>query len=480
MTFSPTTVIVLVFNGISAVVAAALFMLVLLQAPRQRTNQLFALAMALQLAYSLTNMLGRFIDPLELDAREATLSAVTIYGWYITACLFFVTEFSAVRTWTTRLARVSAVGLGLSNTAMFWSDLLLVDIRPAGTGDGSYVATWTPAGYVVAGTLLVYVVLMLVILRQASVERARTLWPGPVFILLGAFSSLVIWPLTRIPLQAVFLALAALALGWPVLRLQLFSPLTQLNAELAQRNAALREAYRMKNQFLANVSYELRTPLNAIIGYTELVLNGTYGALNDTQRDRLEKIVRNGKSLLGLINDVLDLNRLDTGRVTLERRPLETAALLDQVLEVIEPLATAKGLTVLRDYATAPPVYGDDMRVRQILTNIVGNAVKFTPQGSVLVRAWGEGDGVRFAITDTGIGIAPDDFERIFNEFEQLDSSSTRQYEGTGLGLAITRRLVELHGGQVGLESTPGQGTTFYVTLPCSLHVPESAQPQPV
>jgi signal transduction histidine kinase len=255
-------------------------------------------------------------------------------------------------------------------------------------------------------------------------------------------------------------------LGVPVLRYELFNPLAELNAELARKNIELHESNRMKSQFLANISHELRTPLNSIIGYTELICNGTYGALNDTQRDRLQKVIRNGYNLLALVNDVLDLNRIETGRATLERRTITTGPLLDSVLDTIAPLATRKGLIITRDFSDVPPVFADETRLRQIVTNIVSNAVKFTQEGGVTVRAFGANDMVRFEFADTGVGIAPDQYDKVFEEFQQLENTVTREYEGTGLGMAITKKLVELHGGRIWLESMPGRGTTFFVTLP--------------
>jgi signal transduction histidine kinase len=257
-------------------------------------------------------------------------------------------------------------------------------------------------------------------------------------------------------------------MGWGVLRYELFHPRADLNKQLAQKHAELEQANRMKTQFLTNMSHELRTPLNSIIGYTELVINGTYGALNDTQHDRLEKVIRNGHNLLGLINDVLDLSKIDGGRVVLERRSIPTAPLLDSVLATVEPLALRKGITVERQFNDAPPLYADENRVRQIMTNIVANAVKFTDKGHVTVRAFGEGSTVQLEITDTGIGIPPDQYDAVFAEFQQLDNSTTRRHEGSGLGMAITKKLVELHGGQIWLESVLDQGTTFYVRMPAA------------
>jgi signal transduction histidine kinase len=287
----------------------------------------------------------------------------------------------------------------------------------------------------------------------------------------------VIWPLVHIPLNAVLLAAAAIALGLPVLRYETFYPEAIVNQELEQNKIELERTSQMKTQFLTNMSVELRTPLNSIIGYTELIVNNTYGPLNDTQRDRLEKVIRNGYNLLSLINDVLDLNRIETGKVVLERRTVPTAYLLDAVLTTIEPMATQKGLTLTRSYRDAPPIYADEVRARQIITNITANAIKFTHEGSIQVRAFRQEGMVQFEIEDTGIGIKPEDHDKVFAEFQQVDNSTTRRYEGTGLGMAITKKLVELHGGQIWLKSEWGKGTTFFVTMPAADPIKTSTLP---
>ncbi|MCD4687335.1 MAG: response regulator, partial [Anaerolineae bacterium] len=478
MTFSTITIVVLLFNGTSAVVAAALLMMVLWQAPRARMNQWFAAAMFMQFLYSVANGFGRFIDDLSLHPYDATFIAVSFYGMYVVLVFFFASEFADYRTRTATIMRILGVVLAVTTVVGLWNDVIITDVYPSPLNDGSYEATWSGPGYMAAGLTLVYVFVSMLVLRRMKNERGRALWRGPAFMFVAMISSLIIWPLFNIPLQAIFLAVAALALGLPVLRYEFLNPRKQAHAALAEKYTALRDAYRMKSQFLANMSHELRTPLNSIIGYTELVLNETYGALNETQEDRLNKVVRNGRNLLALINDVLDLNRIEAGRVTLERAPIPTAALLDQVAEIVEPLAAQNGLTLQRDYsADLPPVFADQNRLRQILTNIVANAVKFTPQGCVTIRARVTTAAIQFEIEDTGIGIPGDQYDTVFKEFEQVDGSTTREYEGTGLGLAITKRLVEMHGGRIWLTSVLGQGTTFYVTMP--VH-PDFTVPRPV
>lgn len=466
MTFSSTTIVVLLANGLSAVVAAMMLMLVLWQAPRQRMNQLFAFTMLMQFAYSVANGFGRFIDEFNLDPRVATYVAISFFGLYVIAVFFFASEFAQQRTPTIRVMRWMGAGLALVVFYALWNDRLIRDVYPTAHGDGSYNADWAPLGMGVVAMIMGYLVIATIVLYRLPDERGRSLWPGPLLLVLGNVSNFVLWPLLHLPLQSVILAAGALALGIPVLRYELFNPLAQAHIKLGERNAELREAYQMKNRFLANISHELRTPLNTIIGYTELMLDGAYGALNDTQRDRLEKVVRNGRNLLNLINDVLDLSHMETGRVALDCRMVHTPELLDDVLVIIEPLAAQKGLTVIRDYDDVPDVYADDMRLRQIITNIAANAVKFTHAGTITLRARAMNGAVRFEIADTGIGIPREAYSRVFAEFEQIDSSTTRRYEGTGLGMAISKRLVEMHGGTIWLESTPGQGTTFFVTIP--------------
>jgi signal transduction histidine kinase/HAMP domain-containing protein len=244
----------------------------------------------------------------------------------------------------------------------------------------------------------------------------------------------------------------------------------RLFREIAEKSEQLALASRHKSQFLANMSHELRTPLNAILGYAELLADGIYGALSERPKAVLERLQNNGRHLLALINDVLDLSKIEAGQLTLTLEDYSLPEVVRGVVTATEPLAAAKGLkfsaAVQKDM---PRGYGDARRVSQVLLNLVGNAVKFTDAGEVEIRAMAA-DG-RFVLTvcDTGPGIDEADQERIFAEFQQIDDSSTRKRGGTGLGLAIAKRMVEVQGGKISVESAPGQGATFRVVLP--IHV---------
>jgi len=250
----------------------------------------------------------------------------------------------------------------------------------------------------------------------------------------------------------------------------------RLFQEIEQKGRELEAASRHKSEFLANMSHELRTPLNAVLGYAELIQDGIYGDVPDKMRDVLERIQQNGRHLLGLINDVLDLSKIEAGQLTLAPVDYSMRELVLDVVSATEALAAEKALALEVDVpADLPRGRGDERRLTQVLLNLVSNAIKFTEAGSVCVRAKVEDGSFVVAVTDTGVGIAPEDRERIFEEFQQVDTSSTRRKGGTGLGLAIARRIVELHGGRIWVESTPGRGSTFAFTLPLRLGEREEA-----
>ena len=262
---------------------------------------------------------------------------------------------------------------------------------------------------------------------------------------------------------------------------RLYRSVEDASRELATKISELERANRMKAQFLANMSHELRTPLNSVIGFSEILLASGRGQLSPEQFDALETIARNGRHLLNLVNDVLDLSKVDAGRMELRLAPLDLKALIASVLEEMESLVRARGHVVHTELAAGKLVaVADAGRARQVLVNLLSNAVKFTsPGGEITVRAErrrsplptnGRGvedsDAVRVEVTDYGIGIAEEDLPRLFSEFTQVDSSFARSFEGTGLGLALCKRFMDLHGGRIGVDSAKGRGSTFWVEFP--------------
>jgi signal transduction histidine kinase len=239
--------------------------------------------------------------------------------------------------------------------------------------------------------------------------------------------------------------------------------------ELAESNVALYESNRLKSEFLANVSHELRTPLNSILGFADL-LKEAAGAPADGKVNRyIQNILTSGKNLLALITDLLDLAKIEAGRMEVRSEPLSVNDLFEGLTSILKPLTEAKGLRVDDQVAADVPImHTDPAKLQQILYNFLSNAIKFSPQGSAIdLRAQRQGDqSVRISVSDTGPGIAPEKQKAIFEKFRQLDGSVTREHGGTGLGLAISRELALLLGGKVGVESVPGEGATFWVVLP--------------
>ncbi len=264
--------------------------------------------------------------------------------------------------------------------------------------------------------------------------------------------------------------------------------------ELAEKTDALQEAYdklreldRLKSNFLATVSHELRTPLTSIIGYSDMLATGIAGPLNEEQSEFVETIRSKGDHLLSLISSLLDLSKLEQGKLTLHRETVDPKELVDDVAKTLAPMAAKKEVAVEAEAAAdLEPVEADPVRLRQVLFNLAENAVKFSPRGGRvriaarrvesadgedadpmgLVLLGGIGHELELSVADSGPGIAQAEHDRIFDAFYQVDGSSTREHGGTGLGLSIVKRLIEAHGGRVWVESTPGQGATFRFTIP--------------
>jgi signal transduction histidine kinase len=241
----------------------------------------------------------------------------------------------------------------------------------------------------------------------------------------------------------------------------------RMNDELQRLYGELEDASRHKSEFLANMSHELRTPLNAIIGFSQVLREEMFGEVNPKQAEYLDDIVSSGNHLLALINDVLDLSKVEAGQVELEIVPFSLREALERGVGMVRERATRDGVQVV--LAAGPDVdvvEGDERRIRQVIFNLLSNAVKFTPAGGAVGVSAGQVNGeVRVSVTDTGPGIAFEDQERIFDEFQQTEVG-VAQREGTGLGLALSKRFVELHGGRIWVDSEPGKGSVFVFTLP--------------
>jgi signal transduction histidine kinase len=269
---------------------------------------------------------------------------------------------------------------------------------------------------------------------------------------------------------------------------RLYEALKQLNAELegrireatadlAEQNARLQwqsqeveRANKLKSEFLASMSHELRTPINALIGYTALLLDGVLGEITPKQRDALTRGRAAAEHLLALINDILDLAKIEAGKMPLHVTSVPVGDVVQEVAQQIEPMVRKKQLEFVTDVAPdAPGLITDRTKVKQVLLNLLSNAVKFTTTGGVTIRARRVMSGVQIDVIDTGIGIRPDDLQAIWEDFRQVDQSRTREFGGTGLGLSITRKLLDRLGGSITVKSVYGEGSTFSVLLPLSV-----------
>ncbi|MFK5952882.1 MAG: response regulator, partial [Desulfobacterium sp.] len=243
--------------------------------------------------------------------------------------------------------------------------------------------------------------------------------------------------------------------------------LQEQNLELGAQRVQVEEANRLKSEFLSNMSHELRTPLNSVMALSRVLVMQAREKLSDEEINYLEIIERNGKNLLALINDILDLSKIEAGRMEVSPKPFQISSTIDTIMERLTPLAREKGIELHMTLPDAlPQVNSDENRVHQILQNLISNAVKFTQQGKVSISMEQAGQTIHLMVSDTGIGISKNHLPHIFEEFRQVDGTSSRSYEGTGLGLAIASKAAEMLGGNIDVRSTLGQGSTFTLTLP--------------
>jgi PAS domain S-box-containing protein len=251
------------------------------------------------------------------------------------------------------------------------------------------------------------------------------------------------------------------------LREQYTAELTSKNQQLKTRNLEVEQANRLKSEFLASMSHELRTPLHTIIGFSELLTEHLEGPLNEKQQRFVGHILQDARHLLELINEILDISKIESGRLELKRETFDFSRCVEEVLAGIRQHATTKNITLESKDGFQNTLYADRVRVKEILYNLLNNAVKFTPDnGSVWVESAREGDSLHVSVCDTGIGIPENEQSFIFDKFYQVEGSKSVSREGTGLGLSISKHLIELHGGTISVESRPGRGSRFKLTFP--------------
>jgi signal transduction histidine kinase len=486
-------------------VSLGLIFAVIVQPRRERAMTMFALFCASLALWSVASLMSAIPQLRFGIGGEATLYLTTIAVALTAVCFFlFVVVFTKPQGAIVRWLILSLPIVLIIGSALLWGGQVFTRLN---LDTGLQEADLTPLGYGLLALIISYLLIALwFVLHSRNVHAG--LLRLPALILIAAYAGNLIDALVTTPYDVTLTTVVAIWVGWQVLHFQLFNPLEALNIELRTANRDLQDvvnalasektrtealnrelltANQYKSDFLANMSHELRTPLNSIIGYSDLLYSGLYGSLNDKQLDRLEKINRNGKHLLALIDAILDLNKIDAGRLDLDITTFKFESIIEQVLPDIEQRCASKGLElVVQVEERLPTLVGDQRRILQVVSNLVDNAVKFTRVGRITLDArhvvvergianglqlpvigWlHDGHWVVISVTDSGIGIELEQQARIFDQFSQVDGSRAREFEGTGLGLAIAKKLIEMHHGVIWVRSKLGEGSTFFVALP--------------
>lgn len=483
----------------SFAIASGLSFAVSLQLKQDRANRLFILFCAALLGWSLASLISAF--------EEAPLQAQTVTVWNILASAATITAF-CYSVFTTQILRAHdalvRLSVRLSPIALI---IALISIWVGGMHNPDY--TLHLFGYVAIAISLIYVLVALWSILSSMHELAPYLRVTGLLMVV-AFASQFIDDTRALPVSLGIVAVASLIMGWVILRFQFKKPFNELadeirvanrdlrqvvtdlatershNADLSKQLEASRRYSNYKNTFLDKLGHKLRTPLNSIVGYSSLLESGTYGDLSEKQSNRIITINRNGNTLLSLINDMLDLNRIDAGQFELQPRILQMSTLIDTVKTELQASYIAKNLTLKIEIDPAlKPIHADEARISQVLTQLLSNAIKYTEQGGITITAQNiivksgladrlslpiigwmtDGDWVVTQVTDTGIGIPPESQSQLFDEFYQADENENAEVQSSGLGLAIVKKLIDLHGGVIWVKSTPAQGSTFYLAL---------------
>lgn len=499
---------ILIINLISLSICGGLVFSLLTSTNRDESSRLFAavcgtfafwisLSMVRQLSLSLGVQDVSFVQ-LNLNLM---MSAVFVSGAvYFT----FIVRYTAMRNKIIDVLRVVIVAVTVVAIALVWIGNLFV-VQP----QVIYKYAISGLGLLLVGVVLGFMLLSSWLMFNGTTERSAMLFrPTVIMFIVFILFSFEMWT-TSLGIHSVLLAIAASWIGLRMLRRQVVNPQAALNRDLQLTNQELQrtihdlaqekektealnieliQANRYKDEFLATMSHELRTPLNSIVGYSELLMTQMYGDLGQKQMDRLERIYRNGRHLTNVINAILDLNKIDSGRMQLEVEDFNLIDLIHEIeTEFVPKLESSVEFSVIVPEPNDIPIYrGDKRRIAQVLEIIIDNAFKYTAEGHVKIKlnytvvvqgksesfalptlGWlKDGHWVVMELIDTGTGIAPEDQARIFDRFSQVDASRTREYDGIGLGLTIARKLVELHDGLIWVKSYVGQGSTFYVALP--------------
>jgi signal transduction histidine kinase len=510
MTIPTISMIAMIASALSVIVALSMFFLVLWQAPRERDNQLMAWYMVTVMFWGTSAFLMRFIALSGADISNYFFGVALGIAFAGISLYALVSHYAGLwKKWWIVALLIAGIIYYVVTIPMLFQGSLHANVQVSESGRLSF--EFKPLGLVSFFVAYIYYLSSLGILWHYRKERAGNLLIGGIVLTLGVLTSLS-GALAQYSMAIASASIASVLFARAILNENLFYPLarqkeelsaandqlTQLAGELRVANVQLTEVNRLKSHFLANMSHELRTPLNSIIGYADMLSEGVYGELNEKQRDRLDRVRRNGQHLLQLINDILDLSKIEAGRMELDIEPVSLHDIINQCMGTFEPMALKKNLELVRDVpADLPMIMADRGRATQVLMNLISNAVKFTSDGKVIIRVQphttsqlapmpvqlrdGEhGPWMLVNVADTGIGISPEDQMIIFDEFRQADGSPSRKYEGTGLGLAITRKLVELMHGYIWLTSAPGQGSTFHILLPLLAEANNPAPAAPV
>jgi len=505
---SSLTILNLLADILTLSIAGGLIFAVLVQPHRTAHTYAFSVFALVVFVWAFVSLLLHIEgNPLGITQMIDTQLRASLLALIVASYVFFMTVFLKPQARITRIFSLALPLLLIITLGVIWAGLAFEQ-----TADE---VTVTTLGYIALGFAIVYLFYAFWLVMSSARPDSNML-RIPTLMLLSPYVVNLVAELRALPVDIVLMMISVAVIGWVMLRSQVFNPLRELNDELhitnrdlqqvindlareketaEALNTELRAANQYKSEFLANMSHELRTPLNSIIGYSELLQKGLYGQLTDKQQDRLGKIYTNGKQLLTLISDILDLNKIDSGKLKLDTEFFELEPLLQMTVDEYRAQANEKGLTmIVHHQPELPQLFGDPQRIRQILANILNNAVKFTATGSIDIQSlrvqvtrgisadfslpmigWlRDGLWVIISIRDTGIGIAPEDQARIFEEFSQVDGSHTREYGGTGLGLAIAKKLVLMHDGQIWVKSRLGEGSTFFVALPADIKESDS------